>query len=91
MLSRSIRLISQLTNTRIHAVNAVRNHGDVWVYRAATPRAERWRFLAADTLSAVTWWWILIHLYYQPGHVFGEYPYPEPEKWKDEELGIPQE
>lgn len=38
---------------------------------------------------AVMWWWIFWHFWHDWGHIVGEFPYPEPEKWTNAELGIP--
>lgn len=35
------------------------------------------------------WWWIIWHLYWDWGHIVGEFDYPDTSKWTDEELGIP--
>lgn len=35
------------------------------------------------------WWWIIWHLYWDWGHIVGEFEYPDTSKWTDEELGIP--
>lgn len=37
----------------------------------------------------VMWWWIIWHLYWDWGHIVGEFPYPDTSAWTDEELGIP--
>lgn len=37
----------------------------------------------------VMWWWIIWHLYWEWGHIVGEFEYPDTSKWTDEELGIP--
>lgn len=35
------------------------------------------------------WWWIIWHLYWEFGHIIGEFPYPDTSAWTDAELGIP--
>lgn len=35
------------------------------------------------------WWWVCWHLYWDIGHIVGEFPYPDTSQWTDEELGIP--
>lgn len=35
------------------------------------------------------WWWILWHLYWDFGHIVGEFEYPDIAAWTDAELGIP--
>lgn len=40
-------------------------------------------------LIAVMWWWIFWHLWHDFDHIVGEFPYPKPELWTNEELGIP--
>ena len=34
------------------------------------PKCPPWTFVVADGLNAFMWWWIFVHLWYQPGHVF---------------------
>lgn len=40
---------------------------------------------------SVMWWWILWHFWHDFDHIIGEFPYPDPSKWTDAELGIPRE
>ncbi|ENN73489.1 hypothetical protein D910_12242 [Dendroctonus ponderosae] len=47
--------------------------------------------LAAEVVQGFMWWWILWHCWTEPGHLFGEFDYPDVRKWTDEELGIPSE
>lgn len=37
----------------------------------------------------VMWWWVIWHLYWDWGHIVGEFPYPDASAWTDAELGIP--
>lgn len=41
-----------------------------FTYRSLPPRSPQWTFYVADGLNAFMWWWIFVHLWYQPGHVF---------------------
>uniref|UniRef100_A0A803TK73 NADH dehydrogenase [ubiquinone] 1 beta subcomplex subunit 2, mitochondrial n=1 Tax=Anolis carolinensis TaxID=28377 RepID=A0A803TK73_ANOCA len=38
---------------------------------------------------ALMWFWILWKFWHDPDVVLGHFPYPDPSKWADEELGIP--
>ncbi|CAM9550459.1 unnamed protein product [Lampetra planeri] len=40
-------------------------------------------------LSSFMWFWIFWHMWHTPEEVFGHFPYPDPSKWTNEELGIP--
>ncbi|XP_054258214.1 NADH dehydrogenase [ubiquinone] 1 beta subcomplex subunit 2, mitochondrial-like [Macrosteles quadrilineatus] len=71
--------------------NQVRHdsHG-AWTYRRlAVENVPKSHFMIRDGLMGFGIWWILWHLYHQPGHIVGEYDYPDPSKWTDAELGIP--
>ncbi|KAK9881138.1 hypothetical protein WA026_014489 [Henosepilachna vigintioctopunctata] len=57
-------------------------------YRVSAPPNEKMLFLANCT-QGLAWWWILWHIWTEPGHITGEFEYPDPSKWTDEELGIP--
>ncbi|PNJ51978.1 NDUFB2 isoform 10 [Pongo abelii] len=35
------------------------------------------------------WFWILWRFWHDSEEVLGHFPYPDPSKWTDEELGIP--
>jgi NADH dehydrogenase (ubiquinone) 1 beta subcomplex subunit 2 len=64
---------------------------DGWVYRRQAARPEKGGFIdvAATLVMTYIYWWIFWHLFTEPGHVFGEWEFPDPTQWTDEELGIP--
>lgn len=43
----------------------------------------------ATCSGGLMWWWILWHLWHEPEHITGEFPYPDPSEWTNAELGIP--
>ncbi|GFW52626.1 uncharacterized protein TNCV_2392061 [Trichonephila clavipes] len=91
MLPRILRTLTQISKRKTLTANleAKRNSStNYWVYRQEPVAPEKWRFHAADGMNAFMWWWFFIHLWYQFGHVVGEFDYPEPEKWTDAELGV---
>ncbi|XP_018419451.1 PREDICTED: NADH dehydrogenase [ubiquinone] 1 beta subcomplex subunit 2, mitochondrial [Nanorana parkeri] len=59
-------------------------------YRQLTdvPKAN---VIRAELIGGLMWFWILWHFWHQPSEVFGHFPYPDPDEWTDEELGIPAE
>ncbi|GFY79178.1 uncharacterized protein TNIN_127701 [Trichonephila inaurata madagascariensis] len=90
MLPRIFRTLTQISKRKTLAnLEAKRNSStNYWVYRREPVAPEKWRFYAADGMNAFMWWWFFVHLWYQFGHVVGEFDYPEPEKWTDAELGV---
>ncbi|KAF4525395.1 hypothetical protein B566_EDAN014178 [Ephemera danica] len=65
--------------------------GHVWSYRTAAPPASKYVSIGAQVVGAYMWWWILWHLWTEPEHIYGEFEYPDPSKWTNEELGIPSD
>ncbi|XP_061494771.1 NADH dehydrogenase [ubiquinone] 1 beta subcomplex subunit 2, mitochondrial [Rhineura floridana] len=68
-----------------------RASGDVHIqpqYRAF-PQPSRANVIKGEILSGFMWFWILWHFWHEPEAVLGHFPYPDPFKWTDEELGIP--
>merc|ERR1712002_681711 len=43
---------------------------------------------SADVIMTIFWYWVLWHTYYQFEHFLG-HEIPDPRKWTDKELGIP--
>ncbi|XP_050691229.1 NADH dehydrogenase [ubiquinone] 1 beta subcomplex subunit 2, mitochondrial-like [Eriocheir sinensis] len=66
-----------------------RASADAWAYRTAPPAPSKFTLVKAEALMAFMWWWVLYHLITEPEHITGEFPYPDPSKWTNEELGIP--
>jgi len=69
----------------------VRNSSDItgWHYRMPRQDVPKKHIYIAEGIMAFTWYWILWHCWYDSGHLLGHFPYPDPSKWTDEELGIP--
>uniref|UniRef100_A0A1B6DAI7 NADH dehydrogenase [ubiquinone] 1 beta subcomplex subunit 2, mitochondrial n=1 Tax=Clastoptera arizonana TaxID=38151 RepID=A0A1B6DAI7_9HEMI len=68
----------------------VRNgHGPTTYRKGVTSYITPGMQTHATIIAAATWWWIIWHFWHEPGHVFGEFDYPDPSKWTNEELGIP--
>ncbi|CAL4145898.1 unnamed protein product, partial [Meganyctiphanes norvegica] len=63
--------------------------GGEWTYRISAPQASKKTLFKAEMVGAVMWWWIIYHLLTEPEHITGEFPYPNPSAWTNEELGIP--
>ncbi|XP_020279989.1 NADH dehydrogenase [ubiquinone] 1 beta subcomplex subunit 2, mitochondrial-like [Pseudomyrmex gracilis] len=58
-------------------------------YRDQFPPIDKKEIIAAEIFGGFMWWWILWHFWHDFGHIVGEFPYPDPSEWTDEELGIP--
>lgn len=48
-----------------------------------------WKLKQFHDSFVVMWWWIIWHLYWEFGHIIGEFDYPDVAAWTDAELGIP--
>ncbi|XP_026321858.1 NADH dehydrogenase [ubiquinone] 1 beta subcomplex subunit 2, mitochondrial-like [Hyposmocoma kahamanoa] len=94
MLSRPlvsrVLLLRSLKNSADNVKQVKRNgsHG-VWSYRVVPPMPSKRATLLAEVLGGFAWWWIFFHIFTEPEHVYGEWPYIDPSTWTDEELGIP--
>ncbi|XP_028137236.1 NADH dehydrogenase [ubiquinone] 1 beta subcomplex subunit 2, mitochondrial [Diabrotica virgifera virgifera] len=89
LISRGLTTLRALKNLKIAPVHqSVRNSGHSVNYRKGAPEASRTVIWAAEGVQGFMWWWILWHLWTEPDHILGEFPYPDPSKWTDEELGI---
>ncbi|XP_042867769.1 NADH dehydrogenase [ubiquinone] 1 beta subcomplex subunit 2, mitochondrial-like [Penaeus japonicus] len=82
-----IRVVPALS--RGIATSLPKHGGGAWAYRASPAKASKFTLFKAEMVGAVMWWWILYHLMTEPEHITGEFPYPDPSKWSNEELGIP--
>ncbi|XP_071513632.1 NADH dehydrogenase [ubiquinone] 1 beta subcomplex subunit 2, mitochondrial-like [Panulirus ornatus] len=82
-----IRTVPALT--RGFKTSVPRHGGGAWTYRTAPETPSKLTLFQAEVLGAFMWWWILYHLITEPEHITGEFPYPDPSKWTDQELGIP--
>ncbi|KAM4677560.1 NADH dehydrogenase [ubiquinone] 1 beta subcomplex subunit 2, mitochondrial [Discoglossus pictus] len=73
----------------------VRNAGGGGVHIEARyrqfPETTKSQHFQAQLLSGFMWFWILWHMWHDSDAVLGHFPYPDPSKWTDEELGIPPE
>lgn len=78
-------------NTKNIARVPVRNSGGVGVrYRNSTPIPEIPSIeRATDACYIIFWWWVCYKFMTSYDHLIGEYPYPDPLAWTDEELGVP--
>ncbi|PSN40136.1 NADH dehydrogenase [ubiquinone] 1 beta subcomplex subunit 2 [Blattella germanica] len=73
-----------------HSLQPVRlSHDAVWSYRVPQPPQPKYIRVLAEVIGGTMWWWIFWHLWHEWGHIVGEFDYPDPSKWTDEELGIP--
>ncbi|THK32865.1 NADH dehydrogenase [ubiquinone] 1 beta subcomplex subunit 2, mitochondrial [Diachasma alloeum] len=92
LISRGVGMIKNVTafasQTRAPMKTQVRHSGGAVMYRDVLEPA-RCKVYLAEFFGGIMWWWILWHMWHDWGHIVGEFPYPEPEKWTDEELGIP--
>ncbi|XP_029048966.1 NADH dehydrogenase (ubiquinone) 1 beta subcomplex, 2, 8kDa [Osmia lignaria lignaria] len=90
LLSRSARILKNAYQLKGHknvAVNLNRSHYE-WSYRSVPPRDTKW-VITTEIVAGIGWWWILYSFWHHSDHVFGEFEYPHPDDWTDEELGIP--
>lgn len=85
-LLKSIKLINNINLNKLQIRNG---HHATWNYRKGSPPASRTHYLVAEIFQGFMWWWILWHLWTQYDHITGEFDFPDPSKWTDEELGIP--
>lgn len=65
-----------------------------WAYRHRNPPPPKAVEYTATAMMTFVYWWIFFHIFTEPGHLFGgsrfgEFDFPNPEEWTDEELGIP--
>ncbi|CAL7952312.1 unnamed protein product [Xylocopa violacea] len=61
-----------------------------WCYRRIKPVDKTWK-LIGNTLEGIIWWWVFWNAYYDYHLIIGEFPYPKPKDWSDEDLGIPED
>ncbi|XP_076445680.1 NADH dehydrogenase [ubiquinone] 1 beta subcomplex subunit 2, mitochondrial-like [Babylonia areolata] len=66
-------------------------HGGTWYYRRPAADPPKRIMYHAEFMGFLMWYWILYHLWKEPEHITGHFPYPDPAEWTDEELGIPPE
>ncbi|XP_057325651.1 NADH dehydrogenase [ubiquinone] 1 beta subcomplex subunit 2, mitochondrial-like [Microplitis mediator] len=92
IISRGVRLLKNLSTVSRQRVATnkiqVRNSGHEVFYRYI-PDPSRAEIICAELVGGIMWWWVLWHLWHDWGHIVGEFPYPEPSEWTDQELGIP--
>uniref|UniRef100_F6UE48 NADH dehydrogenase [ubiquinone] 1 beta subcomplex subunit 2, mitochondrial n=1 Tax=Monodelphis domestica TaxID=13616 RepID=F6UE48_MONDO len=53
------------------------------------PQLTKSPMFHAELLKATIWFWILCCFQHDSYAALGHFPYPDPSKWTDEELGIP--
>ncbi|XP_043270191.1 NADH dehydrogenase [ubiquinone] 1 beta subcomplex subunit 2, mitochondrial-like [Venturia canescens] len=95
LLSRAVPLFRK-ARQKFSAKKSVGNvlqrssHGGGYFYREI-PDPPKVDIIFAEIFGGIMWWWILWNCWHDFGHIVGEYDYPDPAKWTDEELGIPPE
>ncbi|XP_072045977.1 NADH dehydrogenase [ubiquinone] 1 beta subcomplex subunit 2, mitochondrial-like [Amphiura filiformis] len=77
----SINLLRRSTQT------VPRRHGHI-VYRDL-PKSPKYIENFATFTMSMMWFWLMWRCYHEPEELTGHFPYPDPAKWSDEELGIP--
>nr|BAN20792.1 NADH dehydrogenase [Riptortus pedestris] len=91
-LSRGIHLLKKIDSIRKpiygNIVQSTRNSGG-YSYRVASYPPTKFQIIGANALGGFMWWWVLWHLWHEPDHITGEFPWPDTKKWTNEELGIP--
>ncbi|CAH0559458.1 unnamed protein product [Brassicogethes aeneus] len=87
----TLKALQKLRSNPIQLKQSVRNSSAGWNYRVGPPPPSKTVVLAAEIVQGFAWWWVLWHLWTEPGHVFGEFEYPDPSKWTNAELGIPED
>ncbi|XP_065171176.1 NADH dehydrogenase [ubiquinone] 1 beta subcomplex subunit 2, mitochondrial-like [Atheta coriaria] len=92
LLSRGTALIraANAIKTKPTVSNQVVRKSHDWYYRECIP-PQKDAIKVAEFVGGFAWWWVLWHLWTEPGHILGEFEYPDASKWTDEELGIPPE
>ena len=85
------RRILSSSSIRCSAVQSISNrNAHIVSYRSvAKPSAKAER--GANIVATIMWWWILYHLFTDYHHIIGHFPYPNPEEWTNEELGVPDD
>lgn len=69
--------------------NTTRSSSGQWFYREINKNHSTYVNYAGEIVMGIAWYWVLYHLWYDTGKFVGEFPYPDPSKWTDKELGIP--
>ncbi|KAJ8974757.1 hypothetical protein NQ317_019161 [Molorchus minor] len=71
ILSRGIptlRALSKLKNNGVQLTQTVRNNHQ-WSYRVGPSPSSKNIILCADLVAGFAWWWVLWHLWTEPGHI----------------------
>ncbi|KAK4881900.1 hypothetical protein RN001_005219 [Aquatica leii] len=92
LVSRGLQLFKfskAFSNSRLICTSGIQRSHAPWNYRCPPPPQPKYIHTLADGIAALMWWWVLWHLFTQYDHITGEFDYPDPSKWTDEELGIP--
>ncbi|KAF6210344.1 hypothetical protein GE061_013448 [Apolygus lucorum] len=69
----------------------VRNSGGLYSYRCGAYPPNKLQKYGSEALAGFMWFWMLYHIVTEPEHITGEFPWPDPKKWTNEELGIPDD
>ncbi|XP_055319866.1 NADH dehydrogenase [ubiquinone] 1 beta subcomplex subunit 2, mitochondrial-like [Sitodiplosis mosellana] len=86
--ARNGKLLGVARNTKQLQSMPVRYSGH-WTYRTGITSNPLYKRAVVQMAGGFMWWWIIWHLYWDFGHIVGEFPYPDTSAWTDEELGIP--
>lgn len=90
MLISRITPLLKLNNSKIRPiVQTINRSSHDFYYRCAPPAPSKSLLIAAEVTQGFMWWWMLWHIWTEPDHILGEFEYPDPAKWTDQELGIP--
>nr|CAI5840475.1 unnamed protein product [Callosobruchus analis] len=91
LLSKGISCMRNLQKLTKHGsrLKEITRNSHAFNYRKGAPKPSKNLILCAEIVQGFAWWWVLWHFWTEPDHVFGEFEYPDPRKWTDEELGIP--
>lgn len=91
IVSRLFPILKFNSRTPKQVLQSIRHSSNGFSYRSGPRPEDSPLVLPAEIIQGFAWWWVLWHFWTEPGHIFGEFDYPDPSKWTDAELGIPFE
>lgn len=91
LLTRVYPLLKLTGGTSNQVIQTIRQSSHVINYRCPPPKPSKTCIIVAEGVQGFAWWWVLWHFWTEPEHIFGEFEFPDPSKWTDEELGIPSD
>ncbi|XP_040575977.1 NADH dehydrogenase [ubiquinone] 1 beta subcomplex subunit 2, mitochondrial [Lepeophtheirus salmonis] len=71
------------------ATSAVKNGGQIFLYRKGFPPLRESDRKIMIAFNGFLWWWVFFNLFTDPWTALGHSPSIKPEKFTNEELGIP--